>query len=156
MSRVFIQHETIGSLVNQTLKNRIIRCTPSLLIVSRTQCEFKGIATVYNKDLVDKYKSLQFMRCYETFPKQDPVLDLVATFTPTYKNNQEVDTGYKILDISYLDYPFEYYRKDLSRQEWLRPIKEELDHVAKTFGYHLPLDGYMCDMNEFMFFNTRE
>jgi len=148
MRNVFIQFDSLRSLIYPRTKQIILRCNPSLLIVSKANHDFETCFSIYAKSPTDKYREMQIKRCWKKQTDSTQYVDSWCIENYAVK----ADVGLKILDITNLDYPWQYFKFKFSPTEEVGMIKSELQSVAQMFEFYGHIDGYLIEPNQYLFF----
>ena len=151
MKKLFIQYDSLKTLMYPRTKSVFLRCNPSMIIVSSANHVFEKLYSVYSKSPVDKWKEMTVKRCYRKQGDGVHFLDVWSMDNYLVK----ADVGLKILDISHLDYPWMTFKTKFGPEEELEQIHDELQSVAQSFEFYGKLDGYLIENNQFLFFKKR-
>ena len=140
-------------------KPRLIRCETSIVLLNLEANKFYT-DVVYNKN---QYSRIHRMWQVTTEPKKTKVIQN-ELLDDSVKRHLFTDYCLPVLDISFLDYPFQHLRMNWDRSQIVRfrpeenldNIKAELDAIEKNFNYKCiesPL-GFMINENHFIFFKN--
>lgn len=140
-------------------KPRLIRCEPSMLLLNLEANKFYT-DVVYNKN---QYSRVHRMWQVTTEPKKTKVIQN-HLLDDSIHRHLFTDYCLPVLDISFLDYPFQHLRMNYDRsqiirlkpEEYLDDIKAELETIEKIYKYRCiePPLGYQINENHFLFFKN--
>ncbi len=124
----------------------ILRLNPSLLLISSKYTNLTHLYSIDNKRKTSKINSCHIYELNQYNVK------IEEYNTNTFQKDQQ----YKILDITDLDFNWNYFNPDKlmnKNKEYLDEIHTELNHMCKHFEINEKLDGYHIKHKLFLFFD---
>ena len=147
----FLAYRSLQSTLTDSYFKHVIRLNPSILMYAIESHKWTKIDRIDN---INKSSTLQYATIYRPSRKYMGG-DWDAMFHPLL-NHRELQTHLSLLDITYLDYPFEYVKDRYRLFEPLDAIYTEIDKCKEHYNITTAIDGYHIGREEYLFFRNMD
>jgi len=143
----FLAYRTLKTTLTDSYFKHIIRVNPSILMYAVQSHKWTKVEQIENSS---KTSSLRFATIYRPSRKY-MAADLNEVFHPLLVD-KELQSYVSMLDITYLDYPFEYVKERYKSFEPLDAIFAEIKRCEEHYNITTVIDGYHLGREEYLFF----
>lgn len=148
----FVQHLSLKQLVYPNSSKSILRLNPSLLVVSKQHNTFSLYNIIRNKYKTGKISELYIYSIEKKNSEYYKEYNYNSIYEQYMNNYEEVDIGFKILDLTHLDYSFRWIKEKCNHEEDIDSICKELKDIKDYYELNSEIDGYSIIPNKYFLF----
>ena len=147
----FLSYRSLKSTLTDSYFKHTVRLNPSILMYAVESHRWTLVSQIKNKSKTTK---LPYATIYRPSKKYmgadwDPLFHPVLYHSP-------IQSRVTLLDITYLDYPFEYVKEHYKEFEPLDALHKELEDCKEHYDITTHIDGYHLGREEYIFFRNMD
>ncbi len=147
----FLSYRSLQTTLTDSYSKHTIRLNPSILMYAIQSHKWTKVEKIDNNN---KTSTLQHAYIYRPSKKYMGG-DWDSFFHPIL-HHSKLQTYVSLLDITYLDYPFEYVKEYYKTAEPLDKLHKELEECKEHYYITTYIDGYHIGRGEYIFFKQMD
>lgn len=147
----FIAYRSLQSNLTNAYFKHTIRLNPSILMYAIQSHKWTKLERIEN---ISKTSTLRYANVYR--PSRKYMGNNWDAISHPLLHHKDIQSYITLLDITHLDYPFEYIKDHYKSHELLDLIYTEIKNCEEHYNITTLIDGYHIGRDEYLFFKDMD